>query len=84
MNAQKHIQVSSSDNRITTSQRTFSVDEIAQLCGVSLADVHAWIHCGMIRVATVGRRCRVTADEFRAFVHKMGIPIDEDVFEKRE
>jgi len=61
----------------------FTVDEIAEHCGVTLADVHAWIHTGMIKVATVGRRCKVTTDEFRSFVERMDIPIDESIFDRR-
>ena len=38
---------------------------------------------GMIKVATVGRRCKVTAEEFRAFVERMDIPVDESVFDGR-
>jgi len=63
--------------------RTFTVDEIAEYCGVTLADVHAWIHNGALKVESVGRRCKITRREFRDFVERMGIPVDESVFDDR-
>ncbi len=69
--------VSDSEN----GRRFFTTSEVAKYCAVTNDGVLKWIKSGKLRAfSTPGGHYRVAMDDFRAFLQKFDIPIDEAFF----
>ncbi len=69
--------VSDSEN----GRRFFTTSEVARYCAVTNDGVLKWIKSGKLRAfSTPGGHYRVAMDDFRAFLQKFDIPIDEAFF----
>lgn len=69
----------SSDNE--SSRRFFTTSEVAHYCAVTNDGVLKWIKSGKLRAfSTPGGHYRVSHEDFRAFLEKFSIPIDESFF----
>jgi excisionase family DNA binding protein len=62
-------------------RRFFTTSEVARYCAVTNDGVLKWIKSGKLRAfSTPGGHYRVSMDDFRAFLQKFDIPIDEAFF----
>ena len=62
-------------------RRFFTTSEVARYCAVTNDGVLKWIKSGKLRAfSTPGGHYRVAMDDFRAFLQKFEIPIDETFF----
>lgn len=62
-------------------RRFFTTSEVAHYCAVTNDGVLKWIKSGKLRAfSTPGGHYRVAMDDFRAFLEKFEIPIDENFF----
>jgi len=62
-------------------RRFFTTSEVARYCAVTNDGVLKWIKSGKLRAfSTPGGHYRVSAEDFRAFLEKYDIPIDESFF----
>ena len=62
-------------------RRFFTTSEVAKYCAVTNDGVLKWIKSGKLRAfSTPGGHYRVSAEDFRAFLEKYDIPIDESFF----
>ena len=62
-------------------RRFFTTSEVASYCAVTNDGVLKWIKSGKLRAfSTPGGHYRVSAEDFRAFLEKYEIPIDETFF----
>jgi excisionase family DNA binding protein len=62
-------------------RRFFTTSEVASYCAVTNDGVLKWIKSGKLRAfSTPGGHYRVSAEDFRAFLEKYEIPIDESFF----
>jgi excisionase family DNA binding protein len=62
-------------------RRFFTTSEVAQYCAVTNDGVLKWIKSGKLRAfSTPGGHYRVSAEDFRAFLDKYEIPVDESFF----
>ena len=62
-------------------RRFFTTSEVARYCAVTNDGVLKWIKSGKLRAfSTPGGHYRVSADDFREFLQKYDIPIDESFF----
>jgi excisionase family DNA binding protein len=62
-------------------RRFFTTSEVARYCAVTNDGVLKWIKSGKLRAfSTPGGHYRVAMDDFRAFLQKFDIPIDEAFF----
>jgi excisionase family DNA binding protein len=61
--------------------RFFTTSEVARYCAVTNDGVLKWIKSGKLRAfSTPGGHYRVSAEDFRAFLTRFDIPVDEDFF----
>jgi excisionase family DNA binding protein len=62
-------------------RRFFTTSEVASYCAVTNDGVLKWIKSGKLRAfSTPGGHYRVSAEDFRAFLEKFDIPVDEAFF----
>ncbi len=62
-------------------RRFFTTSEVAHYCAVTNDGVLKWIKSGKLRAfSTPGGHYRVSAEDFRAFLEKFDIPVDEGFF----
>ncbi|MBI3941726.1 MAG: response regulator [Chloroflexi bacterium] len=62
-------------------ERLLTTGEIARYCQVSNVAVFRWIKAGKLPAfSTPGGHYRVAMSDFRAFLERSGMPIDEDFF----
>jgi excisionase family DNA binding protein len=62
-------------------RRFFTTSEVARYCAVTNDGVLKWIKSGKLRAfSTPGGHYRVSAEDFRSFLEKYDIPIDEGFF----
>lgn len=62
-------------------RRFFTTSEVANYCAVTNDGVLKWIKSGKLRAfSTPGGHYRVSAEDFRAFLEKFDIPVDESFF----
>src|SRR5512140_3962414 len=62
-------------------RRFFTTSEVARYCAVTNDGVLKWIKSGKLRAfSTPGGHYRVAMDDFRSFLQKFDIPIDEAFF----
>jgi len=62
-------------------RRFFTTSEIAKYCAVTNDGVLKWIKSGKLRAfSTPGGHYRVSAEDFRTFLDKFEMPIDESFF----
>ncbi|HKQ61885.1 MAG TPA: response regulator [Candidatus Polarisedimenticolaceae bacterium] len=62
-------------------RRFFTTSEVAKYCAVTNDGVLKWIKSGKLRAfSTPGGHYRVSAEDFRAFLDKYDIPVDETFF----
>jgi len=62
-------------------RRFFTTSEVANYCAVTNDGVLKWIKSGKLRAfSTPGGHYRVSAEDFRSFLEKYEIPIDESFF----
>jgi two-component system, OmpR family, response regulator len=62
-------------------RRFFTTSEVARYCAVTNDGVLKWIKSGKLRAfSTPGGHYRVALEDFRAFLEKFDIPIDEAFF----
>jgi excisionase family DNA binding protein len=62
-------------------RRFFTTSEVAKYCAVTNDGVLKWIKSGKLRAfSTPGGHYRVSAEDFRAFLEKYDIPVDEAFF----
>ncbi len=62
-------------------RRFFTTSEVAKYCAVTNDGVLKWIKSGKLRAfSTPGGHYRVSAEDFREFLEKFDIPIDESFF----
>jgi len=62
-------------------RRFFTTSEVAAYCAVTNDGVLKWIKSGKLRAfSTPGGHYRVSAEDFRAFLEKFDIPVDEAFF----
>ena len=68
---------SSEDN----GRRFFTTSEVAKYCAVTNDGVLKWIKSGKLRAfSTPGGHYRISAEDFREFLEKFDIPVDETFF----
>ena len=66
-------------------RRFFTTSEVANYCAVTNDGVLKWIKSGKLRAfSTPGGHYRVSAEDFRSFLEKYEIPIDESFFRGSE
>ena len=73
-------------NENENGRRFFTTSEVARYCAVTNDGVLKWIKSGKIRAfSTPGGHYRISAEDFREFLQKYDMPIDETFFkgEKR-
>ena len=62
-------------------RRFFTTSEVAGYCAVTNDGVLKWIKSGKLRAfSTPGGHYRVSAEDFRSFLEKYDIPVDESFF----
>ena len=62
-------------------RRFFTTSEVASYCAVTNDGVLKWIKSGKLRAfSTPGGHYRVSAEDFRTFLEKFDIPVDEAFF----
>jgi excisionase family DNA binding protein len=62
-------------------RRFFTTSEVARYCAVTNDGVLKWIKSGKLRAfSTPGGHYRVSSEDFRAFLEKYDIPVDEAFF----
>jgi len=62
-------------------RRFFTTSEVAKYCAVTNDGVLKWIKSGKLRAfSTPGGHYRVSAEDFRSFLEKYDIPVDEAFF----
>jgi len=62
-------------------RRFFTTSEVAKYCAVTNDGVLKWIKSGKLRAfSTPGGHYRVSAEDFRTFLEKYDIPVDEAFF----
>ena len=62
-------------------RRFFTTSEVAQYCAVTNDGVLKWIKAAKLRAfSTPGGHYRVSAEDFRSFLEKYDIPVDEAFF----
>lgn len=62
-------------------RRFFTTSEVARYCAVTNDGVLKWIKSGKLRAfSTPGGHYRVSSDDFREFLEKYDIPVDEGFF----
>jgi len=62
-------------------RRFFTTSEVASYCAVTNDGVLKWIKSGKLRAfSTPGGHYRVSSEDFRAFLQKFDIPVDESFF----
>jgi len=63
-------------------RRFFTTSEVARYCAVTNDGVLKWIKSGKLRAfSTPGGHYRVSAEDFRSFLEKFDIPVDEGFFQ---
>lgn len=63
-------------------RRFFTTSEVAKYCAVTNDGVLKWIKSGKLRAfSTPGGHYRVSAEDFRSFLEKFDIPVDESFFQ---
>ena len=66
-------------------RRFFTTSEVASYCAVTNDGVLKWIKSGKLRAfSTPGGHYRVSAEDFRAFLDKFDMPVDESFFRGSE
>jgi excisionase family DNA binding protein len=69
------------ENSSESGRRFFTTSEVARYCAVTNDGVLKWIKSGKLRAfSTPGGHYRVSAEDFRAFLEKFDIPVDETFF----
>ena len=64
--------------------RFFTTSEVAGYCGVSNDGVLKWIRSGKLRAfSTPGGHYRIGPDDFRLFLQRFDIPVDENFLQRR-
>ena len=72
-------------NEHENGRRFFTTSEIARYCAVTNDGVLKWIKSGKLRAfSTPGGHYRVSAEDFRTFLNKFDMPIDETFFRGSE
>jgi excisionase family DNA binding protein len=72
-------------NETENGRRFFTTSEIARYCAVTNDGVLKWIKSGKLRAfSTPGGHYRVSAEDFRTFLNKFDMPIDETFFRGSE
>lgn len=72
-------------NETENGRRFFTTSEIARYCAVTNDGVLKWIKSGKLRAfSTPGGHYRVSAEDFRAFLDKFDMPVDESFFRGSE
>ncbi len=62
-------------------RRFFTTSEVAKYCAVTNDGVLKWIKAGKLRAfSTPGGHYRISSEDFRAFLEKYEIPVDEGFF----
>jgi excisionase family DNA binding protein len=62
-------------------RRFFTTSEVAKYCAVTNDGVLKWIKSGKLRAfSTPGGHYRVSAEDFRSFLQRFEIPVDESFF----
>ncbi len=62
-------------------RRFFTTSDVARYCEVSADGVLKWIKAGKLRAfSTPGGHYRISSEDFRAFLEKYEIPVDEGFF----
>jgi len=70
-----------SDGSQEEGRRFFTTSEVARYCAVTNDGVLKWIKSAKLRAfSTPGGHYRVSAEDFRAFLEKFDIPVDESFF----
>jgi two-component system OmpR family response regulator len=65
----------------TGDRRFFTTSEVARYCAVTNDGVLKWIKSGKLKAfSTPGGHYRISSDDFRQFLQKYEIPIDESFF----
>jgi excisionase family DNA binding protein len=68
-------------NENENGRRFFTTSEVARYCAVTNDGVLKWIKSGKLKAfSTPGGHYRVTAEDFRTFLHEYDMPIDEGFF----
>ena len=63
-------------------RRFFTTSEVAHYCAVTNDGVLKWIKSGKLRAfSTPGGHYRISAEDFRSFLEKYDIPVDEAFFQ---
>ena len=66
-------------------RRFFTTSEIAHYCAVTTDGILKWIKSGKLRAfSTPGGHYRVSAEDFRTFLNKFDMPVDETFFRGSE
>jgi excisionase family DNA binding protein len=66
-------------------RRFFTTSEVARYCAVTNDGVLKWIKSGKLRAfSTPGGHYRVSAEDFRSFLEKYDIPVDEAFFSRNQ
>jgi len=68
-------------NENENTRRFFTTSEVARYCAVTNDGILKWIKSGKLRAfSTPGGHYRVSAEDFRAFLNKFDMPVDETFF----
>ena len=69
------------ENETENGRRFFTTSEIARYCAMSNDGVLKWLKSGKLRAfSTPGGHYRIRAEDFRAFLDKFDMPVDETFF----
>ena len=72
-------------NESDNGRRFFTTSEVAGYCAVTNDGVLKWIKSGKLRAfSTPGGHYRVSAEDFRTFLERFEIPIDESFFRGKQ
>jgi len=72
-------------NENENTRRFFTTSEVARYCAVTNDGILKWIKSGKLRAfSTPGGHYRVSAEDFRAFLNKFDMPVDETFFRGSE
>ena len=68
----------------STPEPPLTTGDIARYCNTSATQVNRWIHSGVLSAfKTPGGQNRVTREEFKRFLKKHEMPLEEDFFRER-
>jgi excisionase family DNA binding protein len=72
-------------NQEENGRRFFTTSEVARYCAVTNDGVLKWIKSGKLRAfSTPGGHYRVSAEDFRTFLNRFDMPVDESFFRGSE